>query len=101
MTDDRNACNKLWYFELSKKNGKLTQLPSQSKTLNAANYIIPKTNSEKLTRFLHGAIGSPEPQTLSQILKNNQLSTWPHLTPTNVNQHIRAPTDTILGRMDH
>ena len=101
LTGDRNAHNKLWYFDLSRKNGKITQLPSQSATANAANYIIPKTNSEKLTRFLHGAIGSPAPQALMKSLSNNQLTTWPHLTPSNVRQSIRAPTATILGHMDH
>ena len=29
------------------------------------------------------------------------LATWPHLTKTKVSQHIRAPTATILGHMDH
>ena len=51
LTGDRNAHNKLWYFDLSRKNGKITQLPSQSTNTNAANYIIPKTNLQKLTRL--------------------------------------------------
>ena len=101
LTGDRNAHDKLWYFDLSRKNGKITQLPSQLATVNAENYIMPKTNSEKLTRFLHGAIGSPAPQTLLKSLSNNQLTTWPHLTPSNVRHSIRVPTATILGHMDH
>jgi len=100
----RNHTNKLWYFDLNSKT-KPTTVPTTIEKKNAktnlANYIVPKTNSEKLTRFLHGACGSPCKQSLLNGLKENHLSTWPHLNTFNVKTHIRAPTATILGHMDH
>lgn len=33
--------------------------------------------------------------------KQNHLATWSHANSTNIRQHIRAPTPTILGHLDH
>ena len=102
LQGNRNHHNKLWYFDLnSKQHLDKTINVITNQTPNVANYIIPKTNSEKLTRFLHGACGSPVVQTLIHGVKEDHLSTWPHLTARNIAKDIRAPTATILGHLDH
>ena len=65
------------------------------------NYIGTKTNSENLTRFLHGSCGSPNTQIFIQAIRKEHYATWPHLNAYNVKKYLRAPTATILGRIDH
>ena len=100
----RNHANKLWCFDLNSK-PKPTTVPTAMEKNNTktklANHIVTKRNSEKLTRFLHGACSSPCKQSLLNGLKENHLSAWPHLNTFNVKTHIKAPTATILGHMDH
>ena len=50
---------------------------------------------------MHGAHGSPCTQTIAYSIKQNHLATWPHINTTNLKQHIRAPTPTILGDLNH
>ena len=102
LKGNRNHSNKLWYFNLNSKT--LVQLHTTDKGKRhhlLANYIDPKTNAKKLTRFLHGACGSPCVQTMTYSVKQNHLATWPHINTTNIREHIRAPTPTILGHLDH
>ena len=100
----RNRFNELWYFDLNSKqqhDKKIGIDITANQMSNQANYIIPKTNSEKLTRFLNGVYGSPVVQSLVHSVKEDHLSTWPHLIAHNIVQHIRVPTATMLGHLDH
>ena len=102
LKGNRNHSNKLWYFNLNSKTLVQPHTTDKGKRHHLlANYIVPKTNAEKLTRFLHGACGSPCVQTMTYSVKQNHLATWPHINTTNIREHIRAPTPTILGHLDH
>lgn len=106
LQGSRNHTNKLWCFDLNRKSTSTTNKANAKpcaahNSSKVANHIIPRTNAVKLTRFLHGACGSLCQQTILHRIKNNHLAAWPHLNETNVKQHIRAPTATILCHLDH
>ena len=68
MTGCRNRTNGLWCVDLSAQ--------SPPTTLNnKANYIVTKTNAEKITRFLHGACGSPTIETFAKAIEAGFLAT--------------------------
>ena len=94
MTGCRNRTNGLWCVDLSAQ--------SPPTTLNnKANYIVTKTNAEKITRFLHGACGSPTIETFAKAIEAGFLATWPGALSRNTRQYLRAPTATMLGHLDH
>ena len=62
---------------------------------------MPKTNSEKPTQFLNGYCASPNVLEFYQVVDDNNLATWDHLTILKVSQHIRDPTTASLGHVDH
>jgi hypothetical protein len=98
MEGTRNNTNGLWYINLSKN--KSNEIPPSIRTYHA-NFIVPKTNREKLIRFLHAACGSPTVNSFIQAINKGYLSTWPQLSGKHVKQYLRAPTATILGHLDH
>ena len=79
---------KLWYFDLNSKETTTAeeQLPKKDmrNSMKLANCIAPKTNAEKLTRFLYRACSFPCTQTIQCAVKQNHLATWPHINTTNV-----------------
>ena len=62
----RNQSNKIWYFNLNQEENN-----NNSTANNAMSYIIPKTKSEKLTRFLHGYCGSTPKKSFEYAVKKN------------------------------
>ena len=70
MTGHHNYTNGSWHTNLWHK---LTPTPIQI-NLTKVNYIVPKTNVEKISRFPHGACGSPAIHTCIRAIKNNFLA---------------------------
>ena len=98
----RNHNNNIWYFDLNKNQNNNIETPSPlSKTSHQTNYIMPKTNSAKLRKFLYGACRLPVVKSLVHSVEKDHLSTRPHLTPCNITQNIRAPTPTMIGHLDY
>ena len=87
QTGDKNHVNKLCYFQTPMKHN--------------LNLIVPKTNAEKLTKFMHGTVGSPTMQTFLTTINKGNFATWPQLNSRNTKKYIRAPTPTILGHLDY
>ena len=65
------------------------------------NYIVPKTNAEKLVRFMYAACGSPSINSFAYAIKKGYLATWPNLSTKNVKQYLQASTATILRHLDY
>ena len=82
-----NYINKLWYF----------QIPTQ----NLINYIIHKTIAEKLTRFIHGAAGSPVIQSFLLAINKVNYTTWPQLNLMNTKKYLRVPTPKIVRHLNY
>jgi uncharacterized protein YkwD len=50
--------------------------------------------------FLHKAMFSPSTTTLLQAVKNDQLVTWPGMTPENITKHLPKSIAMALGHLD-
>ena len=49
---------------------------------------------------MHASLFSPSESTLIQAINNNQLTTWPELTASNIRRHLPKSTATVLGHLD-
>ena len=97
MLGIRNYNNELWCVNLISK---LSHTFANTSLLRA-NYIIPKYNVEKLTRFLHTACSSLSIDIFMNTIKKGYLNTWPKLLLPNVRQYLHAPIATILRHLDY
>lgn len=65
-----------------------------------ANAIVPTHNLPKLMAYLHASLFSPSLSTLLKAVRNNQLSTWPKLTESNIKKYLQPSLATALGHLD-
>ena len=51
-------------------------------------------------KYLHKALGSPKTSILLREVENNNLTTWPALTKSNITNYLPKSVDTSLGHLD-
>lgn len=62
------------------------------------NVIIRKNETKKdLASFLHGSMYSVAPTTWIKVIRNNQFTTWPGLTPELITKHLILSLVTAQG----
>ena len=55
---------------------------------------------EEVMTHLHKALGSPKTSTLLRAVENNNLTTWPALTKSNITKYLPKSVETALGHLD-
>ena len=98
----RNLRTGLWeILPTSKGDNTTSKGKKKSNPKTTANTITEQCNNvhrlNKITdvlQYLHAALFSPKKATLLQAVKNNNLTTWPGMTITNV---ITIPKHTIVS----
>ena len=104
LTRERNYSNSLWYIDIANQepHTKAPNIPNfHLQKIHKMNYIVPKTNAEKLVRFIHTTCGSPSINSFAYAIKKGYLATWPNLSIKNMKQYLRVPTATILRHLNH
>jgi hypothetical protein len=82
----------LWRINLRKDNHQSHQA--------VANNVYELRNTGELVKYLHKALFSPTKSALVQAVKNGHLITWPGLTETAINKHLKLTPATAIGHMN-
>ena len=83
---EREPSTRLWVLPLSNKP---TRTNFQTRPpIHSANNAFAMSSKEGLIKYLHQCLFSPTKATLLKAIRNNQLTTWPGLTATAVEQHL-------------